>query len=375
MTGSSAPPSTWHRRADRRQHHRVAAAARVAPCRRGGRPVRRAAEAAGARPACAASARPAAAADSADRRRRDRSCRRRLGADPRRRQPRPALFGDGLRRARHRRGSPTGWPQRSREGMAKHCRSGRQRRGSGGSVSTTPSRRGSKPPSIRPSRISTPWTPLSSPWPGLRSIPSPAAPPALAARTCRPRPGSWRRARRGSAGDRLLHRQLPVDRRDQRLGDIGEDRIAAGRADRAGEPAVRGQQDHRRHRRARPLARRHRIGRRPPCLVDGRKEKSVIWLLRKKPSTIRPLPKMDSTVVVIDTTLPAASRTMKCEVPVGSSVGPRPSAPFALPAPAAGRRSPRSAAGVHRHRPGRACPRPAPSRTPDRRHSGRGRRT
>src|SRR5207248_8842199 len=57
-----------------------------------------------------------------------------------------------------------------------------------------------------------------------------------------------------------------------------------------------------------------------PCASAGEKEKSVSWLFRKKPSTIRPVPKMDSTVVVIDTTLPAASRTMKCEVPVGSSV-------------------------------------------------------
>jgi hypothetical protein len=48
-----------------------------------------------------------------------------------------------------------------------------------------------------------------------------------------------------------------------------------------------------------------------PMSSTGANEKSVIWLLRKKPSTIRPLPKMDSTVVVIDTTLPAASRTMK----------------------------------------------------------------
>src|SRR5205085_11199756 len=44
-----------------------------------------------------------------------------------------------------------------------------------------------------------------------------------------------------------------------------------------------------------------------PSASRGEKEKSVIWLLRKKPSTIRPDPKMLSTVVVIDTTLPAAS--------------------------------------------------------------------
>ena len=57
-----------------------------------------------------------------------------------------------------------------------------------------------------------------------------------------------------------------------------------------------------------------------PCASVGEKEKSVSWLLRKKPSTIRPVPKIDSTVVVIETTFPAESLTMKCEVPVGSSV-------------------------------------------------------
>src|SRR3954464_12646101 len=57
-----------------------------------------------------------------------------------------------------------------------------------------------------------------------------------------------------------------------------------------------------------------------PCASVGEKEKSVSWLLRKKPSTIRPGPKMLSTVVVIDTTLPSAPPAMGCEVPVGASV-------------------------------------------------------
>ena len=55
-------------------------------------------------------------------------------------------------------------------GLCQHRRSGRERT-LGGRVSTTPSRRGSAPPSIRPSRIITPCTPESSPWPGFRSIP------------------------------------------------------------------------------------------------------------------------------------------------------------------------------------------------------------
>src|SRR3954453_13322492 len=57
-----------------------------------------------------------------------------------------------------------------------------------------------------------------------------------------------------------------------------------------------------------------------PCASTGEKEESVSWLLRKKPSTMRPVPKIDSTVVVIETTLPAEARMMKCEVPVGSRV-------------------------------------------------------
>src|SRR6185503_911473 len=73
-----------------------------------------------------------------------------------------------------------------------------------------------------------------------------------------------------------------------------------------------------------------------PCASRGRKLKSVIWLLRKKPSTIRPEPNRDSTVVVIDTTLPAASRTTKWEVPVGSSVASRAAVRAPCGVPAAG---------------------------------------
>src|SRR3546814_9643030 len=56
-------------------------------------------------------------------------------------------------------------------------------------------------------------------------------------------------------------------------------------------------------------------GRLPPAIafaagtgpLAGFQEKSVSWLLRKKPSTMRPDPKYDSIVVVIDTALPRAS--------------------------------------------------------------------
>src|SRR5215213_5737409 len=75
-----------------------------------------------------------------------------------------------------------------------------------------------------------------------------------------------------------------------------------------------------------------------PSGSTGLNAKSVIWLLRKKPSTIRPDPKIDSTVVVIDTTLPARSPTMKCEVPIGSSVrsDPEVTAPAGTPADGGG---------------------------------------
>jgi hypothetical protein len=56
-------------------------------------------------------------------------------------------------------------------------------------------------------------------------------------------------------------------------------------------------------------------------------------LLRKKPSTIRPEPKVLSTVVVIETALPNLSTMTKWVVPPGSAVrsGARTPAPLGLP--------------------------------------------
>ena len=70
-----------------------------------------------------------------------------------------------------------------------------------------------------------------------------------------------------------------------------------------------------------------------PSDCFGAKEKSVSWLLRKKPPTMRPSPKMLSTVVVMETTLPHWSTTTKWVVPPGSRVwsGPKFGAPFGLP--------------------------------------------
>ena len=48
-----------------------------------------------------------------------------------------------------------------------------------------------------------------------------------------------------------------------------------------------------------------------PEASTGRNEKSVSWLLRKKPPTARPEPNSDSTDVVIETTSPSASTTTK----------------------------------------------------------------
>src|SRR5438045_3361848 len=55
-----------------------------------------------------------------------------------------------------------------------------------------------------------------------------------------------------------------------------------------------------------------------PSLLSGENEKSVSWLLRKNPSTIRPSPNTLSTVVVIATTSPQRSTTTKEDVPPGS---------------------------------------------------------
>src|SRR3546814_13523051 len=69
-------------------------------------------------------------------------------------------------------------------------------------------------------------------------------------------------------------------------------------------------------------------GRLPPAIsfaagtgpLAGLQEKSVCWWLRKKPSPMRPDPKHDSIVVVIDTALPRAYTMPMWTVPPGSFV-------------------------------------------------------
>jgi hypothetical protein len=70
-----------------------------------------------------------------------------------------------------------------------------------------------------------------------------------------------------------------------------------------------------------------------PSVCWGEKEKSVSWLLRKKPSTIRPLPNRLSTVVVIETTLPARSTITMWVVPPGSLVASAPTLGASLGTP------------------------------------------
>ena len=82
-----------------------------------------------------------------------------------------------------------------------------------------------------------------------------------------------------------------------------------------------------------------------PSFSVGEKEKSVSWLFRKKPWTIRPEPKRLSTVVVIETTLPLPSTMTKWVVPPGSCVasGARGPAPRGLPG---GGGAPATCAGI-----------------------------
>ena len=74
-----------------------------------------------------------------------------------------------------------------------------------------------------------------------------------------------------------------------------------------------------------------------PSRCRGSNEKSVSWLLRKKPAAIRPEPNTLSTVVVMLTAFPAASTMTKWEVPAGSIVasGPAKTPPGGKPGSAA----------------------------------------
>ena len=77
----------------------------------------------------------------------------------------------------------------------------------------------------------------------------------------------------------------------------------------------------------------------PGALAAGRPstpvgdEKSVSWLFRNIPAAIRPEPKIDSTVVVMETMLPLRSMITKWVVPPGSWVpsGPGDGAPGGFP--------------------------------------------
>src|SRR5215217_6174109 len=83
-----------------------------------------------------------------------------------------------------------------------------------------------------------------------------------------------------------------------------------------------------------------------PSSRVGVNEKSVSWLLRKKPAAIRPEPNTLSTVVVMLTASPSASTTTKWDVPAGSVVasGPGKAPPGGVPGWAAPVRPDASAA-------------------------------
>ncbi len=200
----------------------------------------------------------------------------------------------------------------------------------------------------------------SSPCPGLRSMPRCRSPsstcgrefghftleagPArdevgrgecLRHRSCSsrpPRPATWRRKRGSNCRRPTRSRRRTCRRVVSRIAGIIDER---GRL---------------------PAATALATGR--PCSSTGENEKSVSWLLRKNPSTIRPVPKMLSTVVVMETTLPSASRTIRCDVPVGSSVRSAPATRAPAGTPGDRRRTggcadqPRA---LRRHRPDRSA--------------------
>ena len=279
-------------------------------------------------------------------------CRRRLGADPRRREPGPALYRDGLRRARASPGgSPPGLRERlKREGIRQHRRGGRQRSALArqGQHHAFAARVGAAvdlavadqhavharilalaglevDPALRAARRASRariWSPRRGSWARARRGSAPRAPAASAGSSRSRRPATWRH-RRGS------HCRRP-SRSRRRTAVAASAGSSASSTSAAACPA-------RPH--WRPAG---------PAASTGLNEKSVIWLLRKKPSTIRPgaedrfRPWSSST-----RRCRAASRTMKCEVPVGSSVlsAPATSAPARdCRRRAAGRRSCRSAA-------------------------------
>ena len=136
--------------------------------------------------------------NAADRGGRDRQRRRRVGADPRRGEPRPALFGDGLSKGR-------GSARRIARGLGRARSSAPampvDQRGGGTRMTRAFAARvvaAVDPPAIADDAPR--GRPESSPWPGLTSIPRARErfehPGGELGRL---RPESWRRARRGWA--------------------------------------------------------------------------------------------------------------------------------------------------------------------------------
>ena len=200
---------------------------------------------------------------AADRGGRDREWRRRLRPDQGRGEPGPALHGARLSRAGDCEGD-----QRRAEAAA---RAGRLRQYYRGNWQRSLGRRLKPEHALAPpvgAAVETAVPPEHAVQPRILPLPG----PNLDAE-CTQRLDHARREFVGlavihrAAGDqvrqvdRLLDAEVPVERPDQGLADISEDRASARRADRADEAPV-AQQDRGQHRRARALARRDRVARR-----------------------------------------------------------------------------------------------------------------
>ena len=198
------------------------------------------------------------------------------------------------------------------------------------SPSATPSRRGSAPPAqpgASETHATMPCRPLVI---GISrtSWPAPSASTRVRSSACPARARSARCGCRSWAGrwpPAMSSSQSSV--RDQRLGDVADDRRAAGRADVACELAAGASNTSvGAIERARPLARLHAVGDRRCLPRTGAREKSVSWLLSRKPRTIRRGRRSRSSIeVVIDTALPKPSTIEMCVVArsrCGSSARP-----------------------------------------------------
>ena len=114
--------------------------------------------------------------------------------------------------------------------------------------------------------------------------------------------------------------EAPVDQRDDGLDVEEDDRRTAGAAEHIAQTAVLAEHDGRVHGAARPLAAPRRDWRRAgPPRRSAAKEKSVSWLLSRKPRTMVRAPKAYSMLVVMEKALPSSSTMEIWLVPLALS--------------------------------------------------------